>query len=125
MKKFLLCLLFLPLTSYASNWVYLTKSSDGVNFFIDTKSKVLIGNEVTFWVLVNLNLRNSQGSLSIKANETINCRTRELKTNYFISYSDFDGKGKINSDFKTPQEWEPIPPDSINSIKLNFACKKN
>jgi hypothetical protein len=124
MRKLIFLIVFMPLIAHASKWTFITKNVDGWDYYIDSQSRVLNGNEVSFWTIVNFDSRNQFGDLSNKVNQTINCRTRELRLDFFISYSDFDAKGSMTRNFKVPQEWNPIPPDTVNAKLLNFVCKK-
>lgn len=124
MKKIIFCLVFIPIIANASKWIFIGKNIDGWDYYIDSLSRVTNGNEASFWTIVNFDSRNQFGDLSNKVNQTINCRTRELRLDFFMSYSDFDAKGSVTRSFKVLQEWNPIPPDTMNAKLLNFVCKK-
>lgn len=124
MRYIIFLLIFLPLIAHASKWNFIARNVDDWDYFVDSQSRVFNGNEVSFWTIVNFSSRNQFGDLSNKANQTINCRTRELRLDYLMAYSDFDAKGKMTGDFKATQEWKPIPPDTVNAKLLSFVCKK-
>jgi hypothetical protein len=115
-----------PCLAIASNWVLVDKNSGGTTFFIDTQSIQRSGDSVTFWEKANRLSRSNNGDLSSKINLTINCRTRELISRYFIFYDDINNQGKITSSFAAlaSEKWEPIPPDSVSEEEMKFVCKR-
>ncbi len=124
MKKLLLALIFLPLVSYASNWVFVSENNTGTKFKIDTTSITRNGNEVTFWEIMNYGKRSDTGNLSGKSQSSINCRTKEYSTKYMQLFSDYDAQGVLNSQFNVPITWAPIPPDTSYETVMKFVCKR-
>lgn len=126
MKKIIILLLVL-LTNLAnaSNWVLVSTTTDSSStFFVDTQSMMINGNSVTYWVRVNLNKRDEYGNLSYKAQQTINCRTKEFLDNFHMYYEDLNNSGKLLKSFKGDNKWLPIPPDtSMENIKV-FVCRR-
>ena len=127
MKKFLPVIIFFMITfnSYAqNNWVYVTSNFNEDDFFVDRVSFQILGDSVTFWQRVNYKQRQESGDLSVKAQKTINCRTREAITRYILTYDDINNNGRITGSFK-PQNsaWEPIPPDTVIWTVYKFVCK--
>ena len=124
MKIIIIAILLFPVIANASNWMFVSKSTVGESYFIDTQSMMFNGNEVSFWAKVNYKVRNKYGDLSSKEQWTMNCRTKESNLMYMTSYSDFDNRGKINGSYKVPVDWSPIPPDTTAEEILKFVCKK-
>ncbi len=123
--KTLITILFLltPIFSYASRWVE-TGRTITAQFYVDTQSIQRNGNLVTFWERRNYVQRNKFGDLSTKANLVINCRTRESKLLFLITYDDFDNSGKVTTNTTVNQEWQPIAPDTIEESTMKFVCKR-
>jgi hypothetical protein len=129
MKNFLIALLLVVVSAgvYAnSRWVFVDSSVDQHKFYVDLNSFQRSGDSVTFWNRVNLSNRDKDGSLSVKEQLTINCRTRELITRYLMFYDDIDNKGKLTSSFSATglSNWSPIAPDTINWMLMNVVCVK-
>ena len=124
MKKLIILFLFLPVFANASNWILVSKSTDGDSYYLDSQSIMYNGNEVSYWAKVNYKSRNKFGDLSSKEQWAINCRTRESNLLYMNSYSDFDNRGTTTGSYKAPADWRPIAPDSIAEEILKFVCKK-
>lgn len=125
MKKYLLILLAAPLLANASNWVLVDKSIEGDAFFVDTQSITRSGDSVTVWMRTNYVTRSLTGTLSTKTNETVNCRSREMLTRYYMTYDDLNNNGKLLRSWPVEvPKWEPIPPDSITEALMKFVCKR-
>lgn len=126
MKKLLFIALMVPCLASASNWVLIGKNNSGATYFIDTQSIQRSGDSVTFWEKTNLLSRTPTGELSSKVSLTINCRTRELISRYFMFYDDINNQGKLTSSFAVPpsEKWEPISPDSVAEAEMKFVCKR-
>lgn len=124
MKRILFLFLFIfPIYGWASNWVYIGQNSSQTSFFIDVQSISSNGNERTFWYRHNLSTRGKWGDLSSKINATINCRVRDFKLNFFMTYSDVNNQGNLIDSFKGTQGYEPIPPDSMYELMMSVVCK--
>lgn len=100
MKKILLILLFFPLISIASNWIFVSEDIVHNKFYIDTSSIIKNGNEVTFWWRINFANRESNGALSAKNQDVVNCITRETSAKFIMVYSDWDNLGSLISSNK-------------------------
>lgn len=122
-KLFLVSLLLFPIYVWSSNWIYIGQNSSQTSFFVDIQSISSNGNERTFWYRHNLAARSKWGDLSSKINITINCRVRDFKLNYFITYSDVNNQGDLLESFKGTQGYEPIPPDSMYESMMRVVCK--
>ena len=126
MKTFLLVVMsvIVSVNAYAtSNWVYLTTSVAGWDFFIDKNSMQKSGDSITYWELVNFGQRNEYGNLSAKTQHTINCRTRETIMRYLMLYDDINNTGKLTHSGGATDSWKPIAPDTLNWDKFQFTCK--
>jgi hypothetical protein len=125
MKKIVVIIITIfPIFSYANRWVEVTSSSDA-RYYVDTQSIQKSGNSVTFWEKSNKNKRDEFGDLSAKANSVINCRTRETKILYLMTYDDFDNNGKLTASISpTKAEWKPIAPETISEFIMKFVCSR-
>jgi hypothetical protein len=128
MQKILITfmLVLVSVTSNASSkWILIDKSANAT-FFVDLNSLQKSGDSVTFWRRANYSQRDQYGNLSSKNQITINCRTRERISRYFMTYDDINNEGKLTNSFAvgTDEKWEPIAPDSINWGFFEVVCKK-
>ena len=124
MKKLLL-IFFFPTFAFGASWNIVAKSIDGNTFYIEKESILRNGNEVNYWMRVNLGKRHKEGYLSTKENYVVNCRTRDEKLKNLILFSDFDNKGTVINQFNyLKEEWKPLSPDSIGDDIMKFVCKK-
>jgi hypothetical protein len=110
MKKRIMCLLVLCLfilsnTAFATNWVYLSKSSSykNGNEYIDTDTVFKDGNILSAWVLIVLDKPLPTGAVKLlyKMNfQVSNSRTARLLESY-----SYDANGKETVVVKTPGNW--------------------
>ena len=113
-----------PLFSHASRWVEVD-GSDEARFYVDTQTIQKSGNSVTYWEKNNYFKRDEFGDLSRKINATINCRTKERKLLYLMTYDDFDNGGKLTSSITPPkQDWKPIAPETVAESIMKYLCRK-
>lgn len=125
MKILLLLTFFFSTFAFGATWNMVAMSSDGNKFYVEKESITRNGNEVNYWMRVNLGKRDAQGYLSTKENYVVNCRTRDEKLRHLILFSDFDNKGTvINQRNYSKEEWKPISPDSIGADVMEFVCKQ-
>ena len=127
MKRILLfsAIILSAFNIYASTqWIYIITSSNDDVFFIEANSIQNSGDSYTYWTKVNYARRNDDGDLSMKAQYTINCRTREVTPRYFIFYDDIDHKGKTTSSSHAKSGWVPIPPNTVNWSYYSHVCNK-
>lgn len=124
MKKLLLLTLLFSNIAFGATWSIVSISNAGDKFYIEKESITRNGNEVKYWIRVNLHKRDDSGYLSTKENYVVNCKTRDSKLNYLILFSDFDNKGTVIGQHNFPKsEWKPISPDSVNDSFFKFVCK--
>jgi hypothetical protein len=125
MKKivFLFGLLFCSSVFAQSNWINVTLDASGIEWFVDVNSIQRGGNSVTFWTKRNYQVRNKFGVLSIKAQHTVNCLTRDEIVRWYVTYDDRDGNGKIIKTWEPKDSWEPIAPDTVMETIYLLVCK--
>ncbi len=111
------------IASDKEKWVFVVKNSEN-NYFVDTNSIKRNGNSVTFWKKVNLNKRDSGGSLSAKLLMTANCRTRENTVREVVTYDDEDARGLVLVNVEIKTNWEKVDRDKLNLALYNFVCKR-
>ncbi|CAM3808032.1 surface-adhesin E family protein [Polynucleobacter antarcticus] len=123
MKKLLLALLLLPLTSFATDWILIAGS--GANSTkLDTASIKRSGTIVTFWTVENFSPKDQYGNSSYKSQSMIDCRTSQLAAKQLQSFSGADAKGIQNYSQQAPFiDWVPIPIDSIGAKLMAYVCK--
>ena len=109
---------------YASTkWTLISNTANGV-LFIDASSIQKSGDSYTFWQKTNFDKRQDNGDLSSKVQRTVNCRTRESIYRYMMFYDDIDNNGKLTSSFNPKDDWNPIPPDSVDWAIYQYVCNK-
>ena len=123
MKKLLLALVLLPLTSFAIDWTLITGS--GANSTkIDTASIKRSGNIVTFWTVDNFSPKDQYGNSSYKSQSMINCRTSQLAAKKLQTFSGADAQGTQNYRQQASViDWVSIPMDSIGAKLMAYVCK--
>jgi hypothetical protein len=121
---FFLAFLFSEI-AFGATWKIVATSISEDKFYIENESIMKNGNEVNYWVRVNLSKRDKEGYLSTKENYLINCKTREQKLMYLILFTDFDNKGSVIGQFDySRKEWRPVSPDSVNNTIMKYVCNK-
>lgn len=125
MKKivFLFGLLFCSSVFAQSNWITVALNSTGNEWFVDVNSIQRRGDLVTFWSRANFLVRDKDGDLSSKSQDTINCRTREQIIRWIMFYDDRDNMGKLTLSSESTASWRPIAPDTISDALRLFVCK--
>jgi hypothetical protein len=124
MKNLLLITFFVSKLAFGGTWNIVATSNGGNKFYIEKESISRNGNEVNYWVRVNLDKRHEQGYLSTKENWVTNCKTRDDNLKHIILFSDFDNMGTVIRQHNYPkEEWKPVSPDSIGADIMNFVCK--
>jgi len=118
---FFLCTVSLP--SYAADWVIVDRNTDG-DLFFDKSSLQRDGDSVTFWVKVNYKERGTNGDLSAKVQETVNCRRREKIMRYIMTFDDIDNGGRLINSGDPKDKWKPIAPETVNWSIMQFVCRK-
>jgi hypothetical protein len=108
----------------SSQWINIAKNNDQDTFFIDMNSLQRSGNSVTFWVRSNYGRRSPYGDLSTKSQITINCRTRDFITRWFMAWDDIDNNGKNTSSLAPKDSWTPIAPDTVSSFYYETVCRR-
>ena len=123
---FIVILILLSFNVYAdSKWIFITESQDKSKIFIDGKSIKKSGDSITYIMKINFNKRDDRGTLSLKSEETINCRTKEYIIRYVYSFDDIDLNGVITSSFSGKEvsaKWTPITTGAIYLL-LQALCK--
>lgn len=126
MKKLIIVcgMIFLTLNAFANaNWIMIDKNRGGDIFFIDASSIQRSGDSVTHWIKVNFAKRDEFGDFSSKSQDTINCRTREVISRWFMTYDDVDNNGKLTSNFQPKNSWRPISPNSTQWRFYEVVCR--
>jgi hypothetical protein len=127
MKRILLfsVIILSTFNTYANTqWVLIGINEINHVFFIDADSIQKSGDSSTYWIKNNFPQRGRFGDLSLKYQETTNCRTRERTFRYMISYDDIDNNGKITNSGNLKAEWTPIPPDSVSWAVYKYVCNR-
>ena len=126
MKTFLFVVMsvIVSVNAYAnSNWVYINTSTEGDVFFIDNNSIQKSSDSITFWRRTNYRQRDQFGDLSSKIQDTINCRTREIISRYYMFYDDINNAGTMTTSSAKKSSWEPIAPDTVSWRWFEHVCK--
>ena len=124
---FCLWLAVVSFNTYAQAWKYITTTSSGINYSIDTIS-IKANNVLRDFVQLSNhpNGYKYEGKLvySVKTFRTVNCENNMYKSNYLIAYSKIDGLGEIILiDKNLDKEWVTVSPDSVSSKIQQAVCK--
>jgi hypothetical protein len=122
MKKSLIIIVCIFAFSNASaRWVFVSSGNAGL-FYVEKSSFQRTGDIITAWVKTNYDERDELGNLSVKAQESINCKKRESITRYFIAYREHDNKGGATDSFKPKDSWSPIAPQTVWWDIYEYVC---
>jgi len=85
------------------------------------------GNQVKVWTLFNYRVpQETQGStphISRKVQKIYDCSEERSKATTLQLYDEPMGGGHLVFSSEAPQEWRPIPPDSMEWKMLKIVCK--
>jgi hypothetical protein len=96
--------------------------------YADLSSIGWSGSRVEMWSLIDLKQarRDITGKLfmSTKLRREYDCKEHQSRNLYFSFYSWHMAEGEIGYVGADPENWTPIPPESINEILWKIACEK-
>lgn len=125
MKKifiFIILVLFFS-TSVNADWIFISKSNDGSEFYIDNDNIRKEGSTRYFWILMNLTDkkvdRNYNSTLAFTKVDCTILRAKDLK---FFTKTLQMGKGEIASEFNPPDEWKYPLPGSNQEAVYKTVC---
>lgn len=110
MKKLFICLsllLCLFTTSFAANWYWVGKSSNGYNYFIDNDTVMKNNKEAAVWVKIT----KPSGDTSLNRLWF----KRDSHEYTLIEYIDYDSHGTITNSYRSSvANWSSVAPDSMS-----------
>jgi hypothetical protein len=116
-------------SSAMAEWVRVDHNNDRgvttyINFFTIRKS----GDTVKMWILSDYKKAQELPYLplylSIKSQNEFNCKEEQMKKLNASYHAKNMGGGKIIYSDKSPDNWSPVSPDSIDRKLWKFACGK-
>ena len=132
MNKFILSYLFFilvitaPLEGHAE-WVFVSKSYDGSDYFVDADRIVRKESMITYWTMTNQKPGNelyNSGTKSALMHRVGDCSIKRFKYTQFTFYDQPDLKGEFDIDRKEDKDWTYAQPGSLDEALMNFACSR-
>ncbi len=128
MRKVILMLLPFAISSCATaEWTEVDNNRSMVTY-VDLATIGKVGNRVNMWSMIDLKTarRDKTGKLfkSTKVHREYDCKEHQSRNLYFSFYSENLGAGEIGYVGVDPENWTPIPPESITAVLWNLACGK-
>ena len=145
-KIFLLFIvLFISYNSFSQDWVLMTTSNSGLNFYCNSKRIKKENGIIDSWEKTshsdNIKLKiyrqkfiqnRVKLKLSIKGYNDYSYRIEHVKydcnakTRCILSSIQYNSKGEVLSEWESPNEkWYDIIPDSVGDEILNIVCVLN
>lgn len=132
MKRILLAVLLLNVTSAWAEWVLLDHSAGGGQFdvYIDPATIRQSGDMVKGWTLNDYKTEqviksNGKRYLSFKRQLEFNCKDESLRTLYYIVHYGQMGTGDIVDRIDgSDNKFRPIAPGTVSENLWNSACGK-
>ena len=119
------CLVLSSLTANAGSWVYVTKTVDGIRFYVQGTKKR--GGTLTTWVLQEYSREQIVGKKSYRSvamKMLFNCDEENYILRSAVAYKDFSGLGVVVSDEDYEDDSKhSVPPNSAWEDILTFVCK--
>jgi hypothetical protein len=113
----ILTVLLMSSVAQASEWVSIGKSDKGTEGLVDVSSIVVDGNIRRAWFKIAWIRRNSY----TLERDAFDCAQQVMRAEAYTMHS---GSG---TDFRQsvdsfPDQWKPIPPDTMGSELMQFVC---
>jgi hypothetical protein len=128
-RKVVLMLLSFAIGSCATapEWTQID-SNHSMATYADLSTIGWSGSRVEMWSLIDLKeaRRDNTGKLfmSTKLHREYDCKEHQSRNLYFSFYSWHMAEGEIGYVGADPENWTPIPPDSVNEVLWKIACGK-
>lgn len=131
MRKVILVMLLAVVSSNAvAEWIPIgnNKTNDFV-MYVNPSTILKSGNKVKMWELLNYKSAkpSKNGSfLSMKRQAEYDCKDMQSRVLALVVHSESMGDGNIvySSLDAIPENWQPIPPETISENLWKFACNK-
>ena len=125
LKKTILVVLMsaTPLLSIAQNWVPVANGA-GVTFHVDPKTIKKSGDIRKVWVLHDRSQKDPDGNQSTKIYKEYHCAEDKVRFLQLDAYEGNMGSGRFIESETGVTKWTYISPNSLESIVLEFVCKK-
>lgn len=108
---------------FAQNWVPVAFGA-GITFYIEPKTIKKNGDIRKVWVLHDRTLKDPDGNQSTKIYKEYHCAEEKVRLLQLDAYEGNMGSGRfINSEVGS-EKWTYISPNSLESVAINFVCKK-
>ena len=126
MKKILLLLFFVSLSSYSQNWIYTSKDKFGNKYYIKNKAVSVNDGVVKIWTKrttwkVTHNNKDYLNCYMVVLYE-YDCNNDKIRQ---LSFTIYNSKGGViasggDSDFA---EWDYVVPDSVEESRIKKTCE--
>ena len=126
MKKILLLLFFVSLSSYSQNWIYTSKDKFGNKYYIKNKAVSVNDGVVKIWTKrttwkVTHNKKDYLNCYMVVLYE-YDCNKDKIRQ---LSFTIYNSKGGViasggDGDFA---EWDYVVPDSVEESRIKKTCE--
>jgi len=123
MKNFLFISLIL-ISSLAHAWTLISTGVDGDQFFSDIGTIQRKANIVRVWEKTEYFSTGETESRSVRIFREYDCEERKSRNLSLEAFSGTNLTGKNIAQSSKPSDWSFIPPNTVASARLNFACKR-
>ena len=129
MRKFILMILLTIVSSSAmAEWAAVAEGGETLTAYVDFATIRKVGDSVKMWSTFNYKLVNIAADgkpyRSAKLQFEFECKEEQSRTLFFSFHSGNMGKGNVVYVEDKPQNFAPVPPDTIMETLWKVACSK-
>jgi hypothetical protein len=127
MKKLLMGLMLLLVSGAASAEWTIANNDDEHILYVDRATIRRNGNFVKMWHLTDYKkakVFNDKSDLSARSQREYDCKDEKSRILSLATFSGQMAKGTVTFSTSVTQEWEAVPPESINATLWKIACGK-
>ncbi|SRR6266481_6526660 len=119
--RILLALLIVGGSAQASDWVSIGKSANGgTEGLVDVSSIVIVGEIRRAWFKVAY-VHHKAALAYTMERDAFDCPQQIMRAEAYALYFD-DGTHQDQSAESFPEQWTPVPPDTMGSTLMQFMC---
>lgn len=114
----------LLISSLAQAWTLVSTGVDGDQFFSDINTIQRKANIVRVWEKTEYSTNGETESRSVRIYREYDCEEKKLRNLSLEAFSGTNLTGKNIAQSSKPSDWSFIPPNTVASARLNFACNR-
>jgi hypothetical protein len=116
-------------SAMAQQWVQVASTVDGdITVYADQSTIRKEGNIVKIWTLGDFKkaeiIGNNNQVSSLEEQYEYDCKEQQMRRLYATMHSENMGKGNVLDSNSIHEEWQPVPPGSMNEQLWKFVCGK-